>query len=81
MKEEKIKYDKPALSFENHKLDNMRCGSIIFICRHFLSFISPTSQWHIRVENLFDEYPEIPVKEMGLPQDWRNHPIWKPQHS
>jgi len=26
---------------------------------------------------LFDEYAEIPLPEMGLPPDWRNHPLWK----
>jgi len=30
-----------------------------------------------RVEQLFAEYSEIPVTEMGLPVDWKNHPLWK----
>lgn len=32
-----------------------------------------------RVETLFEEYPEIPIKDMGLPVDWRTHPVWQNQ--
>jgi len=38
-------------------------------------------QWHNRVEELFAEYPEIPPKQMGLPEDWANHPVWRPAAS
>jgi hypothetical protein len=26
----------------------------------------------------FDEFPDVPLDPMGLPADWRNHPLWKP---
>ena len=51
-------------------LVNDRVGIMLMICHTFLQQISPTSQWHQRVEQLFVEYPEIPVKDMGLPKDW-----------
>lgn len=54
-----------------------RSGVILLICRDMLRKISPTSKWHERVEALLDEYPEIPIVSMGLPEDWKNHPIWK----
>ncbi len=57
-------------------LTNNRVGILLMICRAFLSQISPTSQWAGRVDQLFAEYPEIPVKEMGLPTDWQEHPLW-----
>ena len=59
-----------------YKLTQNRSGIIIMICRHMLQLISPTSQWHTRMEVLFDEYPEIPVTEMGLPENWKQHPVW-----
>ncbi len=54
-----------------------RVGLVLIICRQFLKLISPTSRWQDRVNELFDEYPEIPVPDMGLPLDWKNHPLWK----
>lgn len=58
-------------------LRNDRIGILLMICHAFLSQISPTSRWRERVEQLFTEYPEIPVKDMGLPEDWKSHPLWK----
>ena len=58
-------------------LTNDRVGILLMICSGFLAQISPTSRWRERVEQLFNEYPEIPVKDMGLPEDWRKHPLWK----
>lgn len=58
-------------------LKNDRVGILLVICNSFLQQISPTSQWQQRIEQLFTEYPEIPVKDMGLPTDWKNHPLWK----
>lgn len=54
-----------------------RVGLVLIICRQFLKLISPTSRWQDRVNELFDEYPEIPVPDMGLPLDWKKHPLWK----
>lgn len=77
---QKNKHPNWHLKDENEKnlLTNNRSGILLMVCRSFLSQISPTSQWHTRVEALFDEFPEIPVKDMGLPSDWRNHPLWTP---
>ena len=58
-------------------LVNDRVGILLMICNAFLCQISPTSRWRERVEQLFTEYPEIPIKEMGLPEDWKDHPLWK----
>lgn len=62
-----------------NKLKQDRCGVILMICRYMLDRISSTSQWHLRTEALFDEYPEIPLESMGLPENWRTHPIWQPK--
>lgn len=57
-------------------LANNRCGILLFICHHFLLMISPSSQWKQRIVNLFAEYPEIPVRDMGLPENWQEHSLW-----
>jgi abortive infection bacteriophage resistance protein len=58
------------------KLRTDRSGIILMMCRHLLRLISSTSRWSQRVEALFEEYPSIPISSMGLPDEWRKHPIW-----
>jgi len=57
-------------------LVNNRCGIILIILRQMLATISPSSQWHERIEKIFLEYPDIPLHSMGLPQNWKSHPLW-----
>ena len=59
-----------------NKLKQNRSGIILMICRYMLRLISPTSNWHVRMEALFEEYPEIPVTDMGLAEGWKGHPVW-----
>ncbi len=72
----------PEWHLKNEKGKNLivgnRAGMILFVCHQFLKLISPTSQWQQRVNELFAEYPEIPIREMGLPADWQQHPLWTP---
>lgn len=58
-------------------IPNDRTGYLLTICRYWLGLISPTTYWRERLFALFDEFPEIPLAPMGLPADWRNHPLWK----
>jgi abortive infection bacteriophage resistance protein len=51
-------------------------GYALAICHFWLQRISSTSQWRIRLLRLFDEYPEVPLAKMGLPDDWREHPLF-----
>lgn len=59
-----------------NKLKNTRVGVLLMICRYMLGLITPTSQWKRRLESLFEEYPNIPLEDMGLPNTWKSHPIW-----
>lgn len=54
-----------------------RVGLMLTVCQFWLVKVSPTTQWKPRVFALFDEYQEIPLADMGLPPDWRNHPLWQ----
>ena len=53
-----------------------RAGLLLTVCHHWLGKISSTTKWKARLFALFDEYPEIPLAEMGIPAGWRNHPLW-----
>ncbi|MDR0901448.1 MAG: Abi family protein [Opitutaceae bacterium] len=54
-----------------------RVGLLLAVCHHWLGKITPTTRWRSRLFALFDEYPEIPLADMGIPPDWRSHPLWK----
>ena len=53
-----------------------RVGLMLTVCRYWLGRVSPTTLWRDRLFALFDEYPEIPLAEMGIPAAWRQHPLW-----
>lgn len=53
-----------------------RIGHVLTVCHFWLGKVSSTSQWRNRLFDLFDEYPDIPLVEMGIPQNWRTHPLW-----
>lgn len=59
------------------KIPNDRIGFLLTVSYVWLSKISTTTRWKQRLFDLFDEYPEIPLSDLGLPNDWRNHPLWK----
>lgn len=43
----------------------------------FLKIISPDSQWPIRLKELLDEHPSIPLKSMGFPENWHQEALWQ----
>ena len=58
-------------------LSNQNIGVILFICRHLLNKISPHHQWTERVNRHFTDFPNIDLSQMGLPENWQSHPLWK----
>lgn len=41
-----------------------------------LAVVSPRSSWARRLSALLDQHPEVPLKGMGIPPDWRSDPFW-----
>lgn len=58
------------------KLPNVRVGYVLAVCHFWLGKISSTTQWRERLFGLFDEYPDMPPAKMGLPENWREHPLF-----
>jgi abortive infection bacteriophage resistance protein len=50
---------------------------VLTIIAYLLSVIAPESKWTDRVESLLEEFPMIPRDDMGIPEDWKNHGIWR----
>lgn len=59
------------------RFDNNRVFAILTILKYLLGTAAPQSNWTQRVHNLLDEYPDVPVKDMGFPDGWEECPIWK----
>lgn len=59
------------------KIENNRVFGILTILKYLLGEIAPQSNWFSRLQGLLKEYPEIPLKQMGFPEEWMENPIWK----
>ncbi len=58
-------------------IPNNRVFCVLTIAKYFLNYIAPNSQWPHRLRSLLTEYPEIPRRPMGFPDNWEDCPIWK----
>ena len=58
-------------------IPNNRIFSVLTICRHFMRALAPQSQWINRLQAKFAEFPDLPMRQMGFPENWRECPIWK----
>ncbi|MGC6423818.1 MAG: Abi family protein [Lentimonas sp.] len=63
--------------WRHHALPINQMGFMLTVCRYWLNKIAPDNTWTKRTFELFDTYPEIPLRKIGLPEDWREHPLWK----
>jgi len=55
---------------------NNRVFAVLTVLQYLMRHIAPQSHWRDRLYTLFDKYPEIPVGPMGMPADWKKHPLW-----
>lgn len=58
------------------KLSNNQLGILLTICRYWLNHVYPGNDWTKRVLDLFDSHPTAQTSAMGLPTEWRKHPLW-----
>ncbi|MDK1030169.1 MAG: Abi family protein [Anaerolineae bacterium] len=59
------------------KIDNRRVFTIITILKYLLSYIVRPTEWSENVLTLLNEYAEIPIRQMGFPEDWQKSPLWR----
>lgn len=60
-----------------HPFNNAKMYSVLTVCKWCLDAISPSSNWKNRVFGLFNEFPDVPVNYMDIPDNWQSHPIWR----
>ncbi len=55
-----------------------RIFAVLTILRYLLRQIAPQSNWPTRLLSLLEEkHPNIPARQMGFPDNWKDSPIWK----
>ena len=59
------------------EITNDRVFAVLTICQHCLSCVAPQSRWAHRLENLLDDYQDIPLVGMGFPANWQQCPLWQ----
>ncbi len=47
-------------------------SAIMYLLRAFI----PNTSFHLKLKNLFESYPAIPLHYMGFPTEWLNEPLW-----
>ncbi len=57
--------------------DRKKLYSILCIIKYLINYIAPQSKWHYRLYKLLDKHNEIPMKNMGFPDNWKESPIWQ----
>mgnify|MGYP001558079525 FL=1 len=57
-------------------IGNNRVFGVLTICRYCLRRVAPQSNWPNRVRTLLADYPGVPHRDMGFPDNWEACPIW-----
>lgn len=47
------------------------------IIKYFVDTVKPTNTFTQRLSTLIDNFPIIRVSDMGFPENWLQHPLWK----
>ncbi|MDA3939175.1 MAG: hypothetical protein PF693_07690 [Spirochaetia bacterium] len=74
---------KPIIPVKNNdwnnpfRIENSRIFGILSIIVYMVDIIIPQSKWTKRLETLLNDFPEIPLKDMGFPENWEKHKVWK----
>lgn len=59
------------------EITNNRVFGILTICRYCLECVAIQDQWVSRLKTLLAKHPDIPLRAMGFPDNWRECPIWR----
>lgn len=49
----------------------------LVVIEYLLRRINPSSSWHRRIIDLFEEHPDVSREHMGIPDQWEKEPFWQ----
>jgi abortive infection bacteriophage resistance protein len=70
----------PSVLANSHIQPAKRIYSVFLLLAHLMKQVSPDSLWTDKLVNLIEKHPEVPIKNMGFPDDWQTHPFWSNDH-
>ncbi len=59
------------------RFTNDRVFVVLTLLRYLLRRIEPQIQWQERLERLLKAFPDVPIREMGFPENWVECRIWQ----
>lgn len=64
--------------------NNKRVFYFLCVLKYLLIRVNPKNTLTIKIKNLFNKYPNVPIQFLGIPSDkdgnilkWQNQPLWK----
>ena len=70
---EKPRHYFPYMSRE----DTERIYFTLCMVKYMQNVIKPTNTFAQRLRSLIDHFPQVDVKKMGFPRNWKEDPLWK----
>jgi abortive infection bacteriophage resistance protein len=58
-------------------ISERRMFVVLTLLHQLLRKVAPQSGWRDRLFALFDRFPQVPLRPIGIPADWRTHDLWK----
>jgi abortive infection bacteriophage resistance protein len=69
---------------DRYSNNNKRTFYLLSVIKYFLARVNPNNSLVEKLDTLFNKYPNVPVKYIGIPTDdegvlldWKEEPIWK----
>ncbi|MDM1716620.1 MULTISPECIES: Abi family protein [Pseudomonadota] len=66
----------PTVLPNSHIQPAKRLYVVILLIVHLMQQVSPNSNWAGMFVMLLNKYPDVPLRNMGFPDDWQQHPFF-----
>jgi len=65
-----------AVSYQNQLRDNGKFYAQAVILFVLLRRVAPKTEWHQRLSDLIDKYPDVSIRDIGFPMNWQSDMFW-----
>lgn len=66
-----------AKKHRNWLLNNDWFYAVAVALWELLQKVAPNTKWNQRLAGLIQEFPTVPIKDMGFSNDWKTNPFWQ----
>ena len=72
-----VEWQLPNVLPNSHIQPAKRLYPVFLLLAHLIKEVSPDSLWVQSFLSLLEKYPEVPLINMGFPNDWQQHPFFQ----